>query len=117
MAIITSGTYNEQGIDAHGILTDWELLEQQSTGQLLGIDMQTGLASNIGPNPGVNWTALGTGDFNNDGFPDILLQQNQTGQVAVWEMNDNTLVASAAIATPGVNWKPVTTGDINADEH
>ncbi len=41
-------------------------------------------------NPGPSWKAIGTGDFNGDGFSDILLQ-NTSGQVSIWEMNGNTI--------------------------
>ncbi len=43
------------------------------------------------PNPGPSWKAIGTGDFNGDGFSDILWQNTSTGQASIWEMNGNTL--------------------------
>ena len=31
----------------------------------------------VGPNPGPSWKAVGTGDFNDDGHSDILLQNTR----------------------------------------
>ena len=45
----------------------------------------------VTPNPGPNFDAVGTGDFNGDGFSDILWQNTSTGQASIWEMNGNTL--------------------------
>ena len=44
----------------------------------------------VRPNPGPSWQAIGTGDFNDDGLSDILLQNTSSGQVSIWEMNGNT---------------------------
>ncbi|TMJ65629.1 MAG: hypothetical protein E6G83_12660 [Alphaproteobacteria bacterium] len=49
--------------------------------------------------------ALGTGDFNGDGFADILWQ-NSSGAVAIWEMNGTSLRAGAILANPGPTWHP-----------
>ena len=38
----------------------------------------------LGANPGPNWKDVGSGDFNDDGHSDILLQ-NTNGAVAIWE--------------------------------
>ena len=43
----------------------------------------------VSPNPGPSWKAIGTGDFTHDGFSDDILFQNaSTGQVSIWEMNE-----------------------------
>ena len=54
-------------------------------------------------NPGPSWHALGTGDFNGDGFADILWQ-NSSGAVAIWEMNGTSLLDGAILANPGPTW-------------
>jgi len=54
-------------------------------------------------NPGPSWHALRTGDFNGDGFADILWQ-NDSGAVAIWEMNGTSLLAGAILANPGPTW-------------
>ena len=43
----------------------------------------------VGSNPGPYWHPIATGDFNGDGFADILWQ-NSGGQVVVWELNGPT---------------------------
>jgi hypothetical protein len=40
---------------------------------------------------------VGTGDFNNDGKPDLLWRNKANGNVAVWYMNGATLVSGAVI--------------------
>ena len=67
-------------------------------------------------NPGANWKAVGTGDFDDDGHADILLQ-NTNGSVAVWETDGTKVTTSAVVANPGESWKAIGTGDFNADGH
>ena len=68
------------------------------------------------PNPGTAWKAVGTGDFNHDGFADILWQNTSTGQASVWEMDGNTKTGGGAVsANPGPAWTAVGTGDFNKD--
>ena len=43
-------------------------------------------------------------DFNGDGKSD-LLWQNDSGQVAIWEMNGTTVIGAAAIGNPGPSWE------------
>jgi hypothetical protein len=79
-------------------------------------------------NPGPSWKAIGTGDFNDDDHPDVLLQNTSTGQVSVWEMNGNDLIGGGAVdieipgekamsVSPGPSWKAIGTGDFNDDHH
>ena len=44
------------------------------------------IASPVIGNPGTSWHVIGSGDFNGDGYSDILWQ-NTNGAVAIWEMN------------------------------
>jgi hypothetical protein len=70
----------------------------------------------VGPDPGPSWHAIGTGDFNHDGFSDILFQNASTGQVSIWEMNENTLIGGGPVSpNPGPAWQAIGTGDFNAD--
>jgi hypothetical protein len=70
----------------------------------------------------MNWEIRGVGDFNNDGKPDLLWQNQSTGDVAVWTFNNEqrltTLWLSLLSGThgdPDVNWKVVGTADLNGD--
>ena len=73
-------------------------------------------SSAVVANPGANWKAVGTGDFDDDGHADILLQ-NTNGAVAVWETDGTKVTTSAVVANPGASWKAVGTGDFNSDSH
>ena len=65
--------------------------------------------------PGPSWRVVGTGDFNGDGTPDILLQ-NTSGQVSIWEMNGNEVVGGGPVSpSPGPSWKAIGTADLNGD--
>ena len=99
------------------------LWQHQTTGTLSAWLMNgTSLASLATVTPGVvsdtNWKIVGTGDFNNDGKPDILWQHQTTGTLSAWLMNGTNLTSLATV-TPGVvsdtNWKIVGTGDFNGD--
>ena len=70
----------------------------------------------VTPNPGPAWQAIGTGDFNHDGFSDILWQNTSTGQVSIWEMHGNTLIGGGPVTpNPGTAWQAIGTGDFNND--
>ena len=61
----------------------------------------------VSPNPGPSWHAIGTGDFNGDGFSDIVFQ-NTTGQASIWDMNGTTLIGGGAVSpNPGSAWRLV----------
>ncbi|HOW86788.1 MAG TPA: carboxypeptidase regulatory-like domain-containing protein [Candidatus Aminicenantes bacterium] len=65
----------------------------------------------------LNWKIMGTGDFNNDGYTDVLWRFNGTGgRVRVWYMNGTGLISGADIASvPDLSWQIVGTGDFNKD--
>jgi hypothetical protein len=65
--------------------------------------------------PGPNWHAIGTGDFNGDGQSDILFQ-NTNGSVAIWEMNGTNRSGGGLVADPGPNWHAIGTGGEGASD-
>jgi hypothetical protein len=69
---------------------------------------------------GLRWRAVGTGDFNHDGSPDVLFQHD-TGKLQVWTFNGTAFSAATILnggGSPGLVWKAVTAADIdrNAEE-
>jgi hypothetical protein len=60
------------------------------------------------------WSVVGTSDLTGDGKPDILWQNQQTGQVTLFIMNGATKVGEQSITT-NVAWRVVATGDLNGD--
>ncbi len=81
-----------------------------------GVQGNTYLSQNyIGATPG--WTLRGTGDFNRDGVPDLLWQNDTTRDVTMWFMGGaqgSTYLTQTYIgATPG--WTLRGAGDFNRD--
>ena len=64
------------------------------------------------------WWIVGTPDFNGDGHPDLLWQNQVTGDVYYWLMNGTTLLSGNYLARNiNTNWKIVGTPDLNGDGH
>ena len=86
--------------------------------QMTGTAMRS--ASSLSPDlvADTNWKIVGSGDFNNDGHPDVLWHHQTSGALAVWTMNGANRVSALSV-TPDrvgdVNWRPMATGDFNGD--
>ena len=66
--------------------------------------------------PASAWMVAGTGDFNGDGFADILWRNTTTGQTLIWLLTDTgMLLSSGSPGTVPVEWVIVGTGDFNGD--
>jgi hypothetical protein len=91
------------------------LWQNTATGQVSVWDMQgnTRIAGGgaVAINPGTAWQAIGTGDFTGDGFSDdIVFQNKNTGQVSIWEMQDNLRTGGGALNDNlGTSWHAVGT--------
>ncbi len=46
---------------------------------------------------------MASSDFNADRKSDILWQ-NDSGKIAVWEINGASVIGSASLANPGLTW-------------
>jgi hypothetical protein len=57
---------------------------------------------------------MGTGDFNGDNYTDILWE-NDAGVVAIWDLNNSTMLASKTVGQLPSNWHIIDTGDYNGD--
>lgn len=71
--------------------------------------------------PDTNWRIAGVGDFNADGKPDIVWQEQTQGWVGIWLMNGLTLLSSTTLSPASwervsdTNWKIAAVVDINND--
>jgi hypothetical protein len=65
----------------------------------------------------LNWQIVGTGDFNGDGWPDILWRYyGSGGKNVAWYMQGATRTGTASLtAVANLNWQIVGTGDFNRD--
>jgi hypothetical protein len=62
------------------------------------------------------WSIVGHGDFDGDGFDDWLWRNTTTGDVSEWLMNGTAVVSGTTIAAAlPLAWKTVGIGDFNGD--
>jgi hypothetical protein len=95
--------------DKNGALASWHMQ---------GVDMISAslLDSQARPEPG--WRIAGSGDFDQDGNEDLLLQ-HENGALAAWFMNGRQLRLGALIAVDlaeANEWKVAGTADFNQDD-
>jgi hypothetical protein len=63
-----------------------------------------------------SWQIVGTGDFNQDGKPDILWRNYSSGLNYVWYMNGVTFTGGVLLETiSDISWQIGGTGDFNGD--
>jgi hypothetical protein len=83
-----------------------------------GINMTSGVLLTPNRVPDLNWKIVGRGDFNGDGWADLVWQHQTNGTISTWLMNGTTMI-SGVVLSPGqvsdVNWKIVGIGDFNGD--
>ena len=91
------------------------VLENNSTGQraLWLMNKTSFVQQAILPTGSVLWDIVGTGDFNADGWPDIVFQGGQS--VAAWLMKSTLYDRSVALPRTPPDWKVASSGDFNND--
>ena len=65
-----------------------------------------------------NWKVVSINDFNADGKPDLVWQEQTQGWLGVWFMNGTTMTSSVALTperVPDTNWKVVGSVDVDTD--
>ncbi len=65
-----------------------------------------------------NWQIVGTGDFNGDGYTDLVWHHDTEGWVSVWLLAGDTLLAGRMLTPDRVadtNWRVQAVGDLNQD--
>ncbi len=63
----------------------------------------------------LGWTIVGVGDFNGDGYSDILLTKSDTGKSSIWLMEGATYDSTVALNDVTTTWTPVAVADFNSD--
>jgi hypothetical protein len=81
-----------------------------------GLSIQNGSGS-TNLQIGSAWRASGVGDFNGDGYADILWRNTSTGDNIIWLQNGLNTIAGSGATNPvsDVTWTAVGVGDFNGD--
>jgi hypothetical protein len=70
------------------------------------------------PDTTLDALAVGSGDFDGNGWPDLLLWEPATGELRLWYLGRLAIVGSGGTDPPGdgdLAWRPAATGDFDGD--
>ena len=62
-----------------------------------------------------NFVVQGVGDFNGDGYPDILWRDTNTGALSIWFTNGTAVTSGALVSTLPSEWSIAQLGDYNGN--
>lgn len=88
-----------------GLTACWLLDEQHS---VVG-------ATPIATTSSKRWVLMGTGDFDNDGMPDILWRNTVTRGLGLWYLNGTMVREGGSLPTPSAGWDLQGVGDFDGN--
>jgi hypothetical protein len=97
--------------------SETDILLQNTDGSVALWQMSGVAIVDSGPtpsDPGPTWSAMGTGDFFDNGNTAIALQ-NDDGSVVLWDMSGGQIVDAGLVGNPGPTWHIKGTGDFFGD--
>ena len=104
-----------------GQLLVWLLNRESESGPGINRVVQMGVGS-LTIAPSSDWSVFGTGDFNGDGFGDILWRNTNTGQVVIWLLKCSgtgqiacQIIGGGTPPTVTPDWQIMGVGDFNGD--
>jgi hypothetical protein len=83
-----------------------------------GTTLTTGTFTNPPALADVRWKIAGSGDFDQDGRPDIAWHHTTSGEIVLWYLNGVNLVSgtfTTPSSLPDTSWRLVGVGDFNVD--
>jgi hypothetical protein len=97
--------------------TNGAILWRDTSGDIALWGVQNGQvvsSSGLGTVPS-NFVVQGLGDFNGDGFPDILWRDNNSGTISIWFTNGQTVTSAGVVSSLSGGWNIAQIGDYNGD--
>jgi len=102
------------GTDAHGDIVWRDSSNNVSVWQVSGSQVVQSAMLGMVPS---NWVLAGVGDFNGDGYIDLLWRDTSAGTVAIWFLNSTVTVQSTTtLGVVPTTWTIAQTGDYNGDD-
>ena len=112
--LVASTDFNLDGHPDH-------IFQHQADGRLAiwlmkGDALVTGFALTPDRAPNLNWKVRAAADFDSDFRPDLLFQDEVTGDVAIWRMFGTTLLETYSLpSVPDTDWRIVGVEDFDSD--